>query len=429
MDESIRTQKLNEIKQNEDAFMTGIRIPFEGETKQFNAYKIPLEYLIYNKYNGRIGSYVKSYEKQSHSLNPEVNEDIKIIEDFLWKSNEERNKFTEASLVKEGQKQYGIVTFDGKIIDGNRRAFLLNKIYREREKWHGNDVDHCRFFIAVILKSNADPREVSKLETIYQMGEDSKLDYNPIEKYLKCKDLKKEYKFTELDIAKMMGEKKTKIIEWLEIMDIMDDYLMYLEYDGIYTRLDNREGQFVDLNRYLKRWKNGGHTADWAYTEADITDLKSICFDYIRAEYEGKEFRNIAQTSKNGSVFSKERVWHDFLQRHQERVESLKEKSVEQIKEENPDGETYKLLEARDREWREKAEKHLVENLRRASKQVDNIVNADKPQELLFQAFNALSSINTDAKSFYDIANKQLLNDIQKKAFDYLKLLKDHNVY
>ena len=177
----------------------------------------------------------------------------------------------------------------------------------------------------------------------------------------------------------MMVEKKSKIEEWLEIMKLMDEYLSYLEYDGIYTRLDNREGQFVDLNRYLNRWKEGNKSIDWGYSEGDIADLKSISFDYIRAEYEGKEFRNIAQTSKNGSVFSKGKVWHDFAQRHIDKIESIKEKSVEQWKEENQGAELSKLLGARDTEWKKRVEKNLKENLRRSQSLLDVINESDKP--------------------------------------------------
>ncbi len=130
MDATLRARELAKITKNDDPFMTGIRITFEGETSPYKAYKIPLKYLIYNKYNGRIGSLVKSYEKQNRPLNPERPEDAKKIEDFLWDSNKPSNDATEKSLVKEGQKLYGIVTYNGVIIDGNRRAFLMNKIYR-----------------------------------------------------------------------------------------------------------------------------------------------------------------------------------------------------------------------------------------------------------------------------------------------------------
>ena len=46
--------------------MTGIKIMYHGERTPFEAYNIPLDLLVYNPYNGRIGSIVKSYEKQNH---------------------------------------------------------------------------------------------------------------------------------------------------------------------------------------------------------------------------------------------------------------------------------------------------------------------------------------------------------------------------
>ena len=84
MEGELRKKKLDEIKQNESIYMTGIRIRYEGQTQEFVAYRIPLEYLVYNKYNGRIGSLVKSFEVQHHTLNEESPEDEKIIEKFLW---------------------------------------------------------------------------------------------------------------------------------------------------------------------------------------------------------------------------------------------------------------------------------------------------------------------------------------------------------
>ena len=63
-------------------------------------------------------------------------------------------------------------------------------------------------------------------------------------------------------------------------MKLMDDYLDYLGYSGIYTRLDKREGQFVDINKYLKRYdKNSPPAVNWHAEDTDIADLKSVCFD------------------------------------------------------------------------------------------------------------------------------------------------------
>jgi hypothetical protein len=66
----------------------------------------------------------------------------------------------------------------------------LNRIVNKPEKL---DTEKFKYFEAVILPANlADvPDEIRRLETTYQMGEDKKLDYNPIEKYLKVQELRK----------------------------------------------------------------------------------------------------------------------------------------------------------------------------------------------------------------------------------------------
>ena len=422
----LRLKKLEELI-NEKPYMTGIRVLYEGQTREFQAFKIPLTYLIYNKYNGRIGSLVKSFEVQYSSINPENEDDIRKIEKFLWDSKPERNKTTLNDLVSNGQQKYGIVTNDGVIIDGNRRAMLLNKIWVDREKWQkSNQVDHSQYFIAIILPSGAETKEILRLETTYQMGEDEKLDYNPIEKYIKCKDLKG-VGFSSSDIARMMGEKKSTIETWLEILILMESYLDHFGYDGIYTRLEKREGQFVDLSRYLKIYENGTKYVKWNYGKSDISDLKIVCFDYIRAGYEGKEFRYIAQPHKSDSIFCNEDVWKEFINRYSESVEPINEneKSVEDYRTDNPEADLSILLETRDGDWNNDVKNLVTENLNRSKSVLEDIRNSDRPEELLKRSLNALNSINTEVESFIDDKIEHLLKEINSKSHTYRKLVQD----
>jgi hypothetical protein len=429
MEAALRSQKLADIKKGMP-FMTGIRIRPKGDNLLCNAYQIPLEYLVYNKYNARIGSLVKTFEIQNRTLNSEAPKDIEIIEQFLWDSKPDRNKRTMESLAQDGQKVFGIVTCEGIIIDGNRRAMLLNRVYKEREKWQKiyPYIDHCRYFVAVILDENVETKEIVKLETSYQMGEDEKLGYNPIEKYLRCKDLKELYDYTEADIAKMMVEDKSTIIEWLEIMKLMDEYLEYLGYNGIYTRLEKREGQFLNLNQYLKRYNNTNKSTsvEWPYDGLDIEDLKFTCFDYIRAQYEGKDFRLLAQPSKN-SFFCKEKVWKKFLDDHKKARESVQESSVEELRKENPNYDLTKLLEARDNDWKRNVENIFKQNYYQANHLLDDINDADKPADLAKRAYETLNSINTEIETFYSSEVDEWLKGLNSLAYVFRKLIKKHN--
>lgn len=93
------------------------------------------------------------------------------------------------------------------------------------------------YFRAVVLDDTleSNPKEIRKLETIYQMGVDEKVDYSPIEQYLKCKDLSDD--FTNEEIAKMMGKKPSDIKNYLETLNLMEDYLLKQGYQDMYTVL------------------------------------------------------------------------------------------------------------------------------------------------------------------------------------------------
>lgn len=428
MDAITRKAKLDELKGNQlNIAMTGIPLRYKGTTRTEMVYRIPLDYLVYNKYNGRIGSDVLSYEKQNGALNAELNDDKAIIEKFLYDSKIDRNKTTMDSLLKNGQQRYGIVTSDGTIVDGNRRAMLLNRLFHKREELGHSyeEVEKCKYFLAIILPDDAEEKDIQQLETIYQMGEDDKLDYNPIEKYLKCKELKR-LGFSEEDIAGFMSEKPSQVKEWLNILDLMEDYLKEYDYEGIYTRLEKTEGPFVDLENYLDSYKKRGanvRNVDWTYTDSDISDLKLVCFDYIRARYEGKEFRDIAKTGKGGSIFCYKGLWDSFLQQHQKNTPTDAQ-TVEELRKDYPTENLSTLLRKRDKDWTDNAIGQLTGNLKRFSQKLGDKRASNKPGELLERALSALQAVDCEQDSFVNDSHiEEMVREINKLAWEMKKKL------
>lgn len=428
MDAATRKAKLEELRTNQlNQKMTGIPLRYKGSTREEIVWRIPLDYLIYNKLNGRIGSEVLSYEKQNGELNAELDPDREIIEGFLYDSKVDRNEITMKSLLENGQQRYGIVTSDGIIVDGNRRAMLLNRLFHKREDlgYTYAQVEHCQYFLAIILPDDAEERDIQQLETIYQMGEDDKLDYNPIEKYLKCKELKR-LGFSEEDIAEFMSKKPGQIREWLKILTLMEEYLQEYGYDGIYTRLEKTEDQFINLERSLDAYTKRSamvRNADWTYTDSDISDLKLVCFDYIRARYEGKEFRDIAKTGKDGSIFFYKDLWEDFLKQHQENTPDDVE-TVEELRQRCPEEDLSLLLKQRDNAWVEQAMGHLKGNLNRSLRRLDDKRDANKPADLIERALNALQSVDCSQDSFKNDSHiEEMIKEIGKITWDMKKIL------
>ncbi len=416
MKEETRKQALADIIATREPAMTGITLTYNGESKAFDAYRIPLNLLVYNPYNGRIGSEVKSFERQYHRLNPEDPADIKIIEGFLWKSKVNANEATMHSLLKDHQKQFGIVTASGMIIDGNRRACLLNKLWRDDEI-NANDKQHCQFFLAIILPQDADKKEIIRLETTYQMGEEAKLDYNPIEKYLKCGDLI-EAGFNESEIASFMNITRADVLMYLRVLKLMNDYLETYGYEGIYTQLSG-EDSFQKLDTALRGYTSGGVTGMWDYDiENDVSDLKSISFDYIRLGLLQTDFRDIFRkptaTNRSSSFFACKDIWEDFVTRHFDIVESATEQPVRDIIEKNPNADLTKLLRARDNAWINQVREQMESNFKASKDRLSNKQNAAAPVQLLNKALSALSSIDISQDSFlHDPLVRTILGQIE----------------
>ena len=418
------------IEQNKNKPFGKQEIPWMGNLKTENVYLVPLKYLIYNKYNGRILSRTKSLETQKHIIDAESEEGRKLIEQLLWESNETRNKTTTINIKEYGQQKVGIITKDGIIIDGNRRAMLLHRTGKSD------------YFKTIVLDvtSEENPLEVEKLETSYQMGEDEKVGYNPTEKYLKAKELYKRITQQSYssnpenhtvdskaikDIATWMGKDDSEIIKYLNTMEIMDEYLDFLDYNGIYTQLDKREDQFLNLTKWLNTFY--GETSKKAfdgYKDVDVDDLKTISFDYIRAKYEGKEFRILAEGLNSKHFFGDNDIWDSFSQYHYKKKELIKEEAID-----FSSANLTKHLDSRDSAFVENtkldgSKSFLEENIEKHQEKLGNRNAAERPQKLVNEAFDKISAIKTGNSAF---AKKEVQEQVEALGEKVLSILQQNS--
>lgn len=414
MDKQTRIQKIEDIINREKDDPFGMQeIPWQDELKSMQVYKIPLSYLVYNKYNGRILSRTKSLEKQNQSIDVETDEGKKQIEQLLWDSKEDRNKKTEKDLDDYGQKKVGIITRDGIIIDGNRRAMLLNRLGK---------VD---YFKAVVLPVKLDDNliEIQKLETSFQMGEDEKLGYNPIEKYLKARDLfdvlitNNNEDVVLSKIADWMGEQKATIKDLLLVMRRMDEYLDEFKYEGIYTQLDGREDQFINLTKWLETFYDtqSGKAFD-GYENDDVDDLKIVAFDYIRDKYEGKEFRVIAHGQKQNHFFGDSSVWESFRDNHFEITKKIQKSDIDYS---SPNLKSH--LDELDNSFSAVVHEKFKDNLESHYENLRNKQAGDKPEKLIRRSIESFDAIQQNHHAFGEENAQKLLEELASKAFQGLQ--------
>ena len=399
-----RKLKIKEISEGTPV-ATGTKLKYQGEIREFNVHKIPLEFLAYNVENGRISSLVKSYKREHGDLDMTRDTDANKVAQFLFESSEDRNKKTMRDLAQNGQLEPGIITMDGVIVDGNRRASLLRRI-TESSEFDQTTKDKCSYFLARILPEDADEKEILRLETSYQMGADSKVDYNPIEKYLHTRDMY-DKSFSIDQIAEYMGLSSSKeVLLNLEIMGLIDSYLDTYGYTGIYTRLPRGcEDDFLKLNMALKKIRGG--KISWIQSdELDEVenDLRLICFDFIRLEEKGDfDFRMLASTASS-NFLADEKTWHFFVNSYYEIAVEDEESTEDVLSRATNDEEAKRLLNQRDNKWKNNVREHLMDSFRDCKNQLENKKEKGKPAALLKKAINALSEIDIDSLS--SVANK-----------------------
>ena len=119
MNKEVRIQNIERSRNEPDNLIGEIEIPWKDGLEPMKVYKIPLEYLVYNKYNGRILSITKSLESQRQMIDIESDQGRDLIARLLWDSKVDRNKKTLESIKGSGgQQKPGIITRDGIIIEG-----------------------------------------------------------------------------------------------------------------------------------------------------------------------------------------------------------------------------------------------------------------------------------------------------------------------
>ena len=304
-----RKAKLQEIRQSGNKIGT-VKVPGRGTQDVF---RIPLQYLSYNPYNTRFLAQSKTLEKTlGRDLRDDDPEDVKQIEEFIWKEKETKNNSTIDSLIKDGQLVPGVVTIDGVVLSGNRRFRLLNEISRNKSKYgsgHAN-LDGLGYFEAAIIPEELDKRETIKYESFYQYGAEDKADYDPIQKYIAAHD-QKLLGFEDKEIAdnfrNLTGGNPKEVEKWLEVYDLMEEYLDYIGENGIYTALEGKEEAFLQLRTVYKSFKNsrGGGVVDWDFDENDLADLKCRFYDFLRIDLPTHSFRIFKKAFKSRDDWKK----------------------------------------------------------------------------------------------------------------------------
>lgn len=310
--------KISEIIANQKPIKKGSTLPIR-RNMTFDVYKVPLEYLVPNIHNDRITWKIRELEaEEGRKLSIGSDDDVNYLYSLILHEHPADNERTKADLAKNGQQVDGVITNEGIIIDGNRRATLLRELFKGDADKYGQNVEDFRYFNAIILPEDIDDKEIMALETMLQIGADKPVEYNRICLYIKVDNLLNAG-YTYPQIKQYMGLKSEKDVEDMEsIFKLMLEYLETIGKPNHFTLLDGLEDQFINTRTVFKRLDNGTYSAEWDYAPEDVVEFKTVCYDYMRAKFEGKKYRDVlvGKPNKSNGVFIEKSVWEEFLTHH-----------------------------------------------------------------------------------------------------------------
>lgn len=253
------------------------KLTVDGLTKAYPVYKVRLDWLFYNDQNDRIATWISQYKAQNDGKAPNSSDREAynaIIEQFIVESNPDAIRKTQTNIEMVDQREAGVVLADGRIIDGNRRFTCLRRLAAKNDRFS--------YFETVILDRNIEhsAKQIKILELSIQHGEESKVDYNPIDRLVGIyNDIISTQLLSVEEYARSTNESESEVKKRVEIAKLMIEFLEFINApEQFYIARDLQ--LYYPLEELLKLIKK-------CRTEDDIEDLKIAVFTNILMQTSG----------------------------------------------------------------------------------------------------------------------------------------------
>lgn len=273
------------------------KLTVDGLTKAYPVYKVRLDCLFYNDQNDRIATWISQYKAQHDGKAPDSSDREAynaIIEQFIVESNPEAIRKTQTNIEMVDQREAGVVLADGRIIDGNRRFTCLRRLAAKSDRF--------TYFETVILDRNIEnsAKQIKMLELSIQHGEESKVDYNPIDRLVGIyNDIISTQLLSIEEYAKSTNESETDVKKRVEVAKLMIEFLEFINApEQFYIARDLQ--LYYPLEELLKLIKK-------CRTDDEIEDLKIAVFTNILMQTAGDMTRFVRHIkSVVGSEYQEE---------------------------------------------------------------------------------------------------------------------------
>ena len=172
-------------------------------------------------------------------------DDAKEVEDLLLTMDIAQTENLRNDMRRRGQIYPGVISWDGYVINANRRMAILRRLHQEQPTGEFEKLKVIR------LSTGIEPKEVWRLEAGAQLSAEMRQPYSPINELLKYRE-GTNFGFTPEEIAaSLYGRTPDEIRQALERLELIEQYLEYIEKPREYVEVRRANERFIEVQKNI----------------------------------------------------------------------------------------------------------------------------------------------------------------------------------
>lgn len=257
-------------------------VPFRQHQLSLVKIEVPIAFPLYNIKSGRThraqAEWIERNRKATDFFADPEDDEVQGVQHVLL-LDMIKDRGLDEDLSRRQQRNPVVLTYDGYIVDGNRRVTSLRA---------QGDVENV---IAVVLPSDATVPELFETELELQMARETRAEYNWIDQALHVRYGVRELKEKVSSVARRMNIQEKEVEDILSRLVLVDLYLAWAGTPDAYHRVPAASEQaFIELGDREGRQQFKNLSAPHRET------MRLACFGVTSAGGGYQDIRNVADT-------------------------------------------------------------------------------------------------------------------------------------